>query len=243
MVIIGKVMLSICETSIESHESNSSGKRLFTALTNSTSLCILLYFTGTLPSKTIFIPSIYLSALISSSSIEIGEKKEPGKDYEILKEKLANLKMKTDFGTKTHERAKLINGKTYELRDNPCGWKWFRLDLDEDEGSITYENARGEKTIKFGLCEYKKITFPETHYYDRVVDTPSNREFDPLSCGAWNFNNLLIKTYITDTNKGNLIMNIGFTDNLKETVVSLVKVAEFFLDDYNGTLVGKLKEE
>ncbi len=173
----------------------------------------------------------------------IGEAKEPGEDYEKLKEKLASLKMKADFGTKTHERAKLINGKTYELYDNPCGWKNFRIDLDENEGSLTYENARGVKTIKFGLCEYKKGKFPETHYYDKKVKTPSNREFDMVACGAWNYNNLLIKVFITDTNKGNLFINIGFTDDLKETAASLVKVAEFFLDDYNGQVVGKLKED
>ena len=178
----------------------------------------------------------------------IGEKKEPGKDYEILKEKLANLKIKTDFGTKTHERAKLVNGKTYELLENTCGWRNFRLDFTEDEGTITYETDRGVKTIPFGLCEYKSIKFPETHYYDKRVKTPSNREFDGIACGAWNVNNLLIKVFITDTNKGNLFINVGFTNDLKETVVMLNKSAEFFLDEYDGNdfgghIVGKLKEE
>ena len=151
--------------------------------------------------------------------------------------------MKTDFGTKHSKREKLVNGKTYELTENACGWKNFRLDFNDNEGSVTYENARGVKTIKFGLGEYLKTTFPETHYYDKQVGTPSNREFDALSLGVWDGENFLIKLFITDTNKGNLTINFGFTSDLKETAVSLVKVAEFFMMDYNGQLVGKLKEE
>ena len=173
----------------------------------------------------------------------IGEKRAPGEDYEKLKEKLASLKMKTGFGTKHSEREKLVNGKTYLLRENVCGWKNFRLDFSENEGSVTYENARGVKTIKFGLGEYLKTTFPETDYYDKQVGVPSNRELDALSIGEWDGENLLVRVFITDTNKGNLTMNFGFTPDLKETAVSLVKVAEFFMMDYNGRVVGKVKED
>ncbi len=172
----------------------------------------------------------------------IGENKEAGEDYEKLKEKLASLKMKTGFGTKHAKREEQVNGKTYKLRENVCGWKNFRLDFTENEGSVTYENERGVKTIKFGLGEFIKTTFPETHYYDKKVGTPSNRELNALSIGEWDGENLLVRIYITDTSKGNLFINFGFTDDAKETAVSLVRVAEFFLHDYNGQVVGKLEE-
>ena len=55
------------------------------------------------------------------------------------------------------------------------GWKWFRLEFLKEEGVLTYENARGEKSIKFGLGKFVKGKFPETHYYDQVVGKPANR--------------------------------------------------------------------
>ncbi len=172
----------------------------------------------------------------------LGEKKEPGEDYEKLKEKIAFLKIKTGFGEKHSDIEKEVNGKKYILRDNAAGWKWFRLDFNGDEGSITYENARGEKTIKFAMGEYMQTTFPETHYYDRKVRTPSNREFNANTTAEWICDKLLIRTFIVDTNKGNLFIHVGFTKDLRKVGVSLVKAAEFFFDDYEGTLGGELEE-
>ncbi len=171
-----------------------------------------------------------------------GEKKEEGEAYQKLKEKLASLKLKTGLGDKHSDIEKEVGGKKYILRENTAGWKWLRLDFNGDEGSITYENARGEKTIKFGMGEYLQTTFPETHYYDRKVRTPSNREFNANSIGEWQGKNLLIRTYIVDSNKGNLTINLGFTKDFNNIGVSMTKTAEFFLEDYGGMFGGTLEK-
>ncbi len=174
---------------------------------------------------------------------KIGRKRAPGKDYERLKERLAALEVKPKLGEKYSEKEALINGKTYVLRENACGWKSFRFDFSEEEGCLTYENSRGIKTIRFGREKYKAFSFPETHYYDKKVGTPSNREFSAHAACGWDAGTLLVKVLVIDSNKGNLLMRFGFTDDGKEAAAVLVKVAEFFLEDYHGQMSGYLKED
>ncbi|MBR2471803.1 MAG: serine hydrolase, partial [Clostridia bacterium] len=89
----------------------------------------------------------------------IGEKKEEGEAYLQLQEKLKNLKAPM-YGEPHSDFEKEIDGKTYVLDDNPLGWENFRFDFSKDgkEGTITYENNRGVKTVKFGMGELKKDT-------------------------------------------------------------------------------------
>lgn len=162
--------------------------------------------------------------------------------YEKLQRKLQTLTVDTKWGEERSENEKTINGKTYELKDNPLGWKWFRLDFGDEYGKITYENKRGVKEVKFGYEKLIKGTFPETGYYDRQVDTPSNRELDSLVGAGWiSKNQLLLRIYIIDTNFGNCFITFGFKGENNERVGILAsKRAEFFMDDYAGYAGGKM---
>ncbi len=154
-------------------------------------------------------------------------------EAERLKNTLDNLELNTDFGENHSDFEKEIDGVKYVLRENPMGWKWFRFDFFGDEATLTYENARGEKHIRFGLGKYLQGTFPESHYYDKQVDTPANRELNALFIGNWmEEKKLLIRNYIVDTNFGNCFMTFGFKGD--EVGLLFSKSAEFFMDDYFG---------
>ena len=128
---------------------------------------------------------------------------------------------------------KEIDGVRYELEENPMGWKWFQFDFEGETGKLTYENTRGVKTIAFGCNSLLEGTFPETHFYDKQVETPSNRELDCMSDLSWTEEKkILLRTYITDVNFGSCFITFGFKG--EEVGVMMNQRGEFFLRDYAG---------
>jgi hypothetical protein len=155
------------------------------------------------------------------------------KSYAVLKSELDNLSLHTDYGKKDSMVAHTINGVKYKLEENPMGWKWFQFNFDCNICEIKYENSRGVKSILFGMNEFVKGTFPETHYYDKQVMCPANRELDCMAAASWTEEKkLLLRVYIVDSNMGNCFMTFGFKG--EEVGVMMNKRAEFFLDDYCG---------
>lgn len=158
-------------------------------------------------------------------------------DYKILQNRLANLKLLTNYGDFDSEFKNKINGVKYNIEKSVTGWKWFKIDFEGDEGVITYENTRGIKSFRFGFGKYVQGTFPETHYYDTQVGKPANRELNAMFSANWvEKEKLLIRAYITDTNFGNCFMQFGFKDD--KVGMLFEKTAEMFLDDYVGFSIG-----
>lgn len=167
----------------------------------------------------------------------IGEKKQEGEAYEQLKAKLANGLKRPMYGTTYSDYQKVVNGQTYYLpeedNENYMGWKWFRFDIDGDEGTFTFENRRGQKQIKFGVGKFVKGKFPETCYYGTKAFVPANREMDCEAVLEWvEDQKLLLRTHIIDTNFGNFFAQFSFKG--EEVTIFIQTRAEFFLDDYNG---------
>ena len=97
------------------------------------------------------------------------------------------------------------------------------------------------KKIPFGWNRYETGTFPETHYYDKQVDTPACRELDMMAAASWiEPQKLLLRVYITDTSFGNCFMTFGFKGD--EVGIMLNKRAEFFMDDYVGYAGGETEK-
>jgi hypothetical protein len=158
--------------------------------------------------------------------------------YEELTDKLKNLKLNADFGAYHSNFEREIDGVRYELNENAMGWKWFEIAFDGDEGVLRYENARGEKSIRFGLGKYVQGKFPETIYYDKMVGEPSNRALDALFSANWvEEKKLLIRNYIIDANMGNCFMTFSFKG--EEVGLSFHKRMEFALQDYQGFAGGR----
>ena len=162
-----------------------------------------------------------------------------GKAYDTLQNELKELKLNVDYGEAHMPFEKEINGVKYALEENPMGWKWFQFDFEGEKGKLTYENKRGVKAIRFGCNSFVEGTFPEMHYYDKQVDTPSNREFDCMADLSWTEEKkVLLRVYVVDSSLGNCFMTFGFKG--KEVGVMMNKRAEFFMDDYVGFAGGTI---
>ncbi|MBQ3530242.1 MAG: serine hydrolase [Oscillospiraceae bacterium] len=165
----------------------------------------------------------------------IGRKKKEGKAYLQLQEALQNMQPPA-FGKPHAAYAQEIDGKTYTVNPgNPMGWKNFRFDFDPNgsEGTLTYENDRGVKKIPFGIGQQKRITFPETHYYDKVLGVPADRELDSTAVCEWlEEKKLLLRVYVIDTCFGSMFATFSFKGN--EVALAFRKCAECFLDEYRG---------
>lgn len=163
---------------------------------------------------------------------------ETNNAYNQLQDRLSNLTL-PHFGKPHSDYQKILNGKKYLLKQNTLGWEWVKFNFSDNLLKITYKNARGEKTIKAGLGDYYKSTFPETHYYDVKRGKPSGREHDCIAIAEWiEEKQLLLRCYVIDTSMGNFVMNLSFNED-KIAILSN-KRAEFFFEDYEGFAGGKL---
>ena len=162
-----------------------------------------------------------------------------GEANENLRRELKELSLNVDYGEAHMPFEKEIDGVKYELEDNPMSWKWFQFNFRGEQGTLTYENSRGIKQIKFGCNSLLQGTFPETHYYDKRVDMPSNRELACMADLSWTEEKkILLRIYIVDSSLGNCFMTFGFKEN--EVGVMMNKRAEFFMDDYIGFAGGRV---
>ncbi len=171
---------------------------------------------------------------------KIGRVRKEGKAYEKLQAKLKNLKSPS-YGTASSKFEKVIDGKTYTLGNNAMKWSWFKFDFTSTGGTLSYENARGVKTIKFGKGELIKATFPETGYYDWKAHVPANRELNSLNCVEWiDENTLLLRAHIADIPFGSMYTRFAFKGD--KVGVANSAVGEFLFYDYNGFAYGELKK-
>lgn len=163
-------------------------------------------------------------------------------NYDKLQQMISQLSVdNVKFGLDTCDTENKVDGVKYNLNKNEFDWKWFKLNFTAKTPYIEYENSRGVKKIYFGKGNYVLGTFPETHYYDVQVDTPANRELDMYAIGSWlTERDLLIRAYVIDSSFGNLFIKLSFKG--KDVGVSLTKIAEFFMDEYNGLAGGTAEE-
>jgi len=151
----------------------------------------------------------------------------------------ADLSIQTVPGEVFCDTAARIAGKTFKMNANPLGWKYVRFDFEGDEGVLSYENARGEKQLRFGLCKQVISAFPETHYSGKRIMEPKGVGYRCATSAAWDVaGNLTMYCYIIDDYFGTLKINFGFRDD--SVTVYASKVAEWFLDDYQGSGTGHL---
>ncbi len=171
---------------------------------------------------------------------KIGRVKKEGKDYKLLQEKLKNLNPPT-YGKTYSKYEPKINGKVFELKENTMGWKWVKFDINGDNSTFTFENARGVKTIKCGMGNLVKGTFPETDYYDKQAGVPANRELDCFGAIEWvGEKQLLLRVYVVDIPLGNMFVNFAFKGDV--LYVNSTAIGEFLFYDYGGIAGGKLKK-
>ena len=157
-----------------------------------------------------------------------------------LKERLENLKVASLKGTPTSPMANTISGKEYTLFSNPMQMTSVRFEFNGDEGAMYYSTLRGDKKMPFGMAKNVFFQFPEKHYYDYQINLPSGREHSAFASAEWiNENTLHIRTYVLDNCMGNMHTYVTF--NGDKISLKMTKVAEWFMDEYQGEAFGKLK--
>ena len=140
----------------------------------------------------------------------------------------------------TSPMAEKIAGKTFACDENESGIKWFRLDFKGDEGTLTYENAQGEKPMTFGFGHNVFAKFPEEGYSKEIgsVRCPGNY-YDAAFSADWPADyTLRVRVQVIDTYFANLSMMFGFRDENTVTL-RMEKKAEDFMDEYKGIVNAK----
>ena len=172
---------------------------------------------------------------------KIGEPYEEDEtELKKLNDRLASLTAHCPKGENTSPTADKINGKTYTLRLNQMGIKNIRFEFDGDCGVLYYDTIRGAKKLPFGMGHNIETTFPETHYQDRQIGIPANREFYAICSAVWtDENTILVRPYIADNCFGNAWMYFTFEGN--SVSVNMRKTAEWFMDEYEGEAFGKIR--
>lgn len=153
----------------------------------------------------------------------------------------SGLKLLTTYGEKKSPVVDKINNKTYKLNENDMGISKIKFSFNENGGVLYYTNAQGDKELPFSMCENTFTIFPQDGYADKIGTVPGNRRYKCAVSASWvEEAHLAMKVQIIDTYFGVLDMHFSFRDNV--VGVRMIKVAEDFLNEYQGFAGGVCEE-
>lgn len=165
---------------------------------------------------------------------------ENKKDFQELEEQIAGLSLVTAHGELSSPIIPQINGKEYILSPNPMKISRIKFSISDHQGCMEYTNGSGDHSISFGFQQQYQGIFPETHYFGRYIGRPSGEGYTYYGSAGWvRPDSLLIRCQIADRYFGQLKINVAFKDN--RISVLMQKVAEWFLDEYQGFAAGEQK--
>ena len=140
-------------------------------------------------------------------------------------------------GIKDVELRKQIDGVKFVAEQNAMGIKDFSLVFNGDEGEFRYTNEQGYKVIPFGINKNVFGKFPQLGYsneYGAVATTDGFMYDDAVSLTWLDEKKCILFVQIIDKYFAN--MSAIFAFNGDDVVVSFVKTAEAFLEEYNGVM-------
>lgn len=150
-----------------------------------------------------------------------------------LEQKIENLHIKPEQGSLTSSYMKEIDGKWFNLNENPMNISRLRFIFAGEEAVWEYENDSGLHQLEFGIGKQKAGIFPQKNYFGEQIGTASGEGYDCLVSGAWvEAHKLNILVYIIDNYLGTARMSFSFKGN--EISVQMMKEAEWFLEEYRG---------
>lgn len=162
--------------------------------------------------------------------------------YELLENYTKNCRLVSVSGSKNSSIADCVNGKQYELTQNPIGIEYFKLHIGSDNGELEFYKNGEVKKLSFGMCENVLGFFPEN---ERNSDTAAKMIEGKYSCAtsaAWvRDNKFVIKSQIIDTYFGCVYFYIEFKDD--SVTLLCKKSGQYPLDEYNGYAVGKQSDK
>ncbi len=160
----------------------------------------------------------------------------------LLKDRIKGLKILPQRGKLTSSFEIKTNGKWYSLNENPMGITRMRLIFKGDEGIWEYKNTSGDQQLRFGIGKKVSGPFPQTNYFGERIGTASGKCYNCLASAAWvEEHKLNMLIYITDIYLGTLKITFSFKGD--EISIFMTKVAEWFLDEYQGFAGGIVTDE
>jgi len=156
----------------------------------------------------------------------------------LLGNRIAGLQWALPQGEISSPWVNRVSGVHYTMNDNPMGITDMAFTLQENEGIWEYTNAQGHNFLKFGIGKYIPDQFPQKNYYGAQIGTIPGICYKCMASAAWaEEHKLNFIIYITDDYFGTLKMTVAFRDD--EIAVWMSKVAEWFLDEYEGFAGGR----
>ena len=163
---------------------------------------------------------------------------ENPKAYQELQDYIGDLKLYSLDESLESPYAEKINGKTYQLAENPMGIEYIHFDINGEEGVLTYKNAQGIKKLPFGFGHNVFCKFPQEGYPDMTGSiAEAGHMYDCAVSADWPVEYMLrLKVQIIDKYFGILDMEFGFKED--KVGIYMQKVAEDFLNEYMGDARG-----
>ena len=134
-----------------------------------------------------------------------------------------------------------INGVEYACSKNPMGIEKFSFVFeDATKGVFRYTNAQGDKEIPFGVNHNVFGKFPQLGYSDEYGATVTTNGFmykDAVSLAWMGEREIRLFVQIIDRYFGNMCAQFSFKGD--EVFAVFQRAAEHFLNEYQGSLIGK----
>ncbi len=138
-----------------------------------------------------------------------------------------------------------ISGKKYVMNNSATKIESMKFTFGReiagntagDTGRLEYVNNTGAHMLEFGFGRHIEQEFPETHYYGKVLGTPSGKGYRTYGSASWiNEKDLILQFYLADDYFGTLKMQVCFSED--SITVYMKKAAQWFLNEYQGFLSG-----
>ena len=151
----------------------------------------------------------------------------------------ADLKLPVAKGSKTSPFAERIDGVTFALRPNPMEISWLRLNFENGGGTLTYQNAQGEKQLPFRMGENVLCPFPQDGYYGEMAEQVADVHYRCAVSAAWLAQRQFsIMVQIIDKYFGRMEIRLAFDEELN-LILDMDRDAERILNEYKGRAQGR----
>ena len=153
--------------------------------------------------------------------------------YADMQRTLRNMEIPCQEGDDTSSVADAVNGVTFTAVAENTPFTAFTLALDDaaGRGTLTYDTARGQKTITFGLGYNHLGVLDEPQYSGATINTPKGEGYRCLASGAWESDTVFVLwVQVVDDYFGNMRLTFDFSGD--GACVNGKENAEAFLDEY-----------
>lgn len=163
------------------------------------------------------------------------------KAEEMLKQPMKLMCAKGEAYSGIQEK---INDVVFEMKPNRMNFTEVSLHFADDCCYFNYTNAQGRKSLPFGMLENVFDVFPQEGYSDQVgSEWTKGHYYRCATSAAWlNEKKLHIKVQIIDKYFGRMDIVLDFAD-VNKVNISIIKTAEYFLDEYPGCATGERRDE